>query len=65
MDGVFYSSAGHKHHFRNIEPKNGKADLKDDCGKIILGGVPISTEPKPGQVFIPSYKPEKAVKRSK
>ena len=65
MDGVFYSSAGHKHHFRDILPKNGKADLKDDHGKTILAGVTISTEPKPGQVFIPRYKPDKATKPAK
>lgn len=62
MNGVFYSPAGYKHHFRNIEPKNGKADLKDDHGKTVFANVSISTEPKTGQVFIEGYAPAKPKK---
>lgn len=65
MNGVFYYPTGLKHHFRNILTKNGKADLKDDSGKIIFAGVPISTERKAGHVCIPEYKPEKAAKSAK
>jgi len=65
MDGIYFHPAGHKHHFRKIEPKNGIADLKDDNGKIVFRDVPISTEPKAGHVCIPDYKEEKPAKPSK
>ena len=65
MDGIFFHPAGYKHHFRDIAPKNGVADLKDDSGKIIIAGAPISTSPQLGHVCLPGYKPEKAQKPAK
>lgn len=45
MDAIYFHPAGHKHHFRNVEIKDGLADLKDDDGKLVYAAVPISTEP--------------------
>lgn len=58
MDAVYFHPAGHKHHFRNVEPKSGKADLRDDDGNLVFKDVPISAEPKDGCVVISGYEPE-------
>jgi hypothetical protein len=60
MDGIYFHPAGHKHHFRNVLPKNGKADLHDDDGKLVFKDVPVSTEEKPGHVIVPGAPPEKS-----
>lgn len=59
MDGIYYHPAGHLHHFRDVEEKNGKADLKDDDGNIVYAEVSVSSEPKTGFVTITSTKPIK------
>jgi hypothetical protein len=52
MDAIYFHPAGHKHHFRNVEPEDGKADLRDDEGKLIYAAVPVSAEPKDGHCVI-------------
>lgn len=48
MDAVYYHPAGYKHHFRNVEAKDGIADLKDDDGKLVYKSVKITDEPQDG-----------------
>ena len=50
MDAVFYHPAGHKHTFRGIEVKYGKADLIDTIATY--KGVPVSEVPKEGHCVI-------------
>lgn len=63
MDAIYFHPAGHKHNFRNVEPKDGKADLCDDNGKLIYAAVPVSAEPKDGHCIITGdAKPAKPIK---
>jgi len=52
MDAVYFHPAGYRHHFRNVEPKGGVADLKDDEGNLIYSSVPVSAEEKSGHCVI-------------
>lgn len=51
MDAIYYAP-DHKHHFRNVEIKSGKATLKDDDGRLIYAGVEVSEKPETGKCVI-------------
>lgn len=51
MDAV-YHAPHHKHTFRNVTVKGGKAELKDESGRVIYKGVEVSESPETGKCII-------------
>jgi len=64
MDAIYYLPS-HKHHFRNVEVTDGKADLSDDDGNLVYSAVPISDAPEVGSCVVSGSKKSTKTKPKK